>query len=443
MAEESWVILKADIEDVKNKLDQIAGKSTLTGNTMAVNWMGVATKIGSALGIAFSTRAIINFAEQSTNAFADVEVSTMILANILKNIGVSPSGIKSVEDLVNQLEQTKYFNLTEINEAFGNAAIKLRDIDIATKTVTTSMEIARARNISLSDAIQRLTLGLMGNSRGLRDLGINIKDYTTGTSGASDGSLDLATQLKILDSVMDVVGGSTEKFGETTKASLAKATSAWQNFKIAVGDALKPLTEFKTKHITSELGKLNDKLNEYNKAREEGGKYESFRGTIDFSKSVDFNRVTSQTVQVITDLKNGLRGIKDETMGATSEAQKFKASWASIKIEGMNVPELTKFIGNLNMAVTIPKIPTQTLNVKANVEVPKIPPIITPKAIPPMKIDLGGTININIGGRGAIEQGIAKEVKQGIATGVQQGVKESLPSISHGVGWYSNKIGGP
>ena len=98
----------------------------------------------------------------------------------------------------------------------------------------------------------------------------------------------------------------------------------------------------------------------------------------------------------------------------------------------MNVPELTKFVGNLNMAVKIPPIIT-----------PKaIPPIITPKAIPPMKIDLGGTININIGGRGAIEQGIAKEVKQGIATGVQQGVKESLPGISHGVGWYSNRIGG-
>ena len=72
MAEESWVILKADIEDVKNKLDQIAGKSTLTGNTMAVNWMGTATKIGSALGIAFSTRAIINFGKQAKATFKNL-----------------------------------------------------------------------------------------------------------------------------------------------------------------------------------------------------------------------------------------------------------------------------------------------------------------------------------------------------------------------------------
>ena len=68
----------------------------------------------------------------------------------------------------------------------------------------------------------------------------------------------------------------------------------------------------------------------------------------------------------------GLGLIPTNIDNATNSADKFKAAWASIKIEGMNVPELTKFVGNLNMAVAIPKIPIvkpPSLNVKVSVEI--------------------------------------------------------------------------
>jgi hypothetical protein len=433
MTEEQWVILKADIDDVNKKLDSLTGKTTQTTTSMQNSFTTMATQIASALGIAFSVRTLINFGKQSVSTFADVESSAMILANTLKNIGVSDSGIKSVEDFIKNLEQTKYFTLTEINEAFGNAAIKLRDVDIATKAVTTSMEIARARNIPLSEAVQRLTLGLMGNSRGLRDLGINIKDYQTTLDASGEATLDASTQLEILGNVMDVVGGSTEKFGETTKASLAKATTAWQDFKAEFGkgmDVGPTASAWGTflNYLTKNLKEVQDyqeslKPKEYDTGWKGVIQYaKDFAGVIRDIPPIDL-KVTPSTVQVITDLANGLQGVKDETDKASNSAKAFKASWASIKIEGLNLPELTKFVGNLNMAV-------------------KIPPAITPKAISPIKIDIGGTLNINVGGRGAIEQGIAPVVKQGIISGVKKGVEEGLSTVSHGAGWYSNRIGG-
>jgi len=394
MAEDFWVILKADIEDVKNKLDQLIGKSNVTANTMNTNWANVAKGIAASLGIAFSVRTIVNFEKASINAFANAEVSAMVLANTLKNIGVSPSGIKSVEDLISNLEQTKYFDLAEMREALGNAAIKLGDVNLATRTVIIAMEIARSRIIPLSDATQRLSLGLMGNSRGLRDLGINIKDYDTATMSA-------ATQTKILDDVMVKVTGSTEAFGASTKGYIAEAGTAWHDFMIEIGKISAPTVKVGTSFFSDWLRSVTENLKWF----EETGKRVSQTHLLD-------NIVTAQTVQVITDLENGLQGVNDEIT-------KFKPAWATIKIEGMNVPELTKFVGSLSQVARI-----------------------TPIAPPPVKIDISGTLNINMGGAGAIQQGIAHVVKQGIATGIKQGV-EDLQSSSHGAGWYSNKVGGP
>jgi hypothetical protein len=413
MAEEQWVILKADIEDVKSKLDQIAGKSTITANTMQTNWASVATSIASSLGIAFSLRALINFGKQSVSTFADIESSSMILANTLKNIGVSPSGIKSVEDLIKNLEQTKYFDLKEINEAFGNAAIKLRDVDIATKAVTTSMEIARARNIPLSDAVQRLTLGLMGNSRGLRDLGINIKDYKTTLDASGEASLDASTQLKILGDVMVTVGGATVTFGKTTKSGLAEATTAWQDFKAETGNILAPAV----KGISWELsGFLKDATQSLMWFEETGKRVSQTHplGNIN-QDAVDFEDTLKSRVY------GGLQKVQTQAEDAGNAIKEaFKPAWATIKIEGLNVPELTKFVGNLSQVAKI-----------------------TPKAVPPIKIDIGGTVKIVNGKPDFNNTYITNVIQQGIAAGVKKGVEEGLSTVSHGAGWYSNRIGGP
>jgi hypothetical protein len=384
MAEEAWVTLRADITDIQNKLSTLGGQSTNIANTMGINWASVATGIATSLGVAFSVRTLVNFGKASVTAFADVEVSAMVLANTLKNIGVSPAGIKSIENLINNLEQTKYFDLTAINEAFGNAVIKLRDVDLATKAVTTSMEIARAKNIPLTDAVQRLTLGLMGNSRGLRDLGINIKDYKTTLDAAGNASLDAAAQLQILNDVLVVVGGSTTTFGETTKSSLAEVTTAWHDFKVEVGSLLP------VKAVASEVSGFLEGMTESLKWFADTGKRVSETHPLG-------NIVTPQTVQVVTDLTNGLQKVNDEIV-------KFKPAWATISITGINVPELTKFVGNLrNVAPIITKKTVLDINVNVN-DTSKTPTAVS-KAV----------VNaIRIGGRGAIEVG--------------------LPYVSHGTG---------
>ena len=140
MPEETWVILKADIEDIKNKLDLIAGKSTLTGNTMAINWASVAMKIGTALGIAFSTRAIINFGKQAEAVFEESALSAVRLTNVLKNVGVSPAGIESIHSAIENLSKLSLYKPDELNAVLNDLVRRFGDVGVAIKALPVIIE---------------------------------------------------------------------------------------------------------------------------------------------------------------------------------------------------------------------------------------------------------------------------------------------------------------
>jgi hypothetical protein len=377
--EELWLALKADITDVQNQLNNITSQGKQAASTMGTDWSRTALQIGSALGIAFSTRAIVNFAKQSISAFADSEESAMILANTLKNIGISDSGIKSIEGLVSNLEKTKFFEATEIRQSLVNVVTKLGDTDLAMKTVTTAMEVARAKGLSLSDVVQRISLGFMGNSKGLRDLGINIKDYNAETMNA-------ATETQILNDILVKFTGSTEAFGETTKGSLATATTAWHDFRIEVGKTISPVI----KPVTSEISGFLRSVTESLKWFGETGKRVSETHPLG-------NIVTSQTVQVVTDLKNGLQEIGPAASAAGDAIKSaFEPLWKPITLQGGNLPELSRFVGNLRYAPVITK--KMVIDVNVN-DTSKIPTAVS-KAV---------VSAIRMGGRGAIEAGMPYE----------------------------------
>jgi len=376
MAENEAIIeIRAAIEDVQNKMNQIQAMMQNTSSKSEFAWTSSLKKIAGWFGIAFSAKEVINFAKESINAFANTERSAVVLDNTLKNFGVSDEGIKSIEETVNRLEKLTSFDDSQIRSALSNAVIKLGDVNLAMKTVEVGMEVARARNLDLNDAVQRLSLGLLGNSRGLKDLGINIKDF------GDQAQLTAEQKLSILDTVLNKVKGSVDEFNKTTSGGLEKAKTSFENFKEAVGRELAPMVKDVTDATVTMLDKITDAMNKSVDATEKMQKEVADLGAeaytvVDTFGGMDLSsRIEDTTKKMDNETKDWkskiYSNIHDAGTKAWDDFQKqgkkagdtvgedIKKSfefWKPIFLMGGNLPELAKFVGNLRNATITKKI---------------------------------------------------------------------------------------
>ena len=376
MAENEAIIeIRAAIEDVQNKMNQIQGMMQNTSSKSEFAWTSSLKKIAGWFGIAFSAKEVINFAKESINAFANTERSAVVLNNTLKNFGVSDEGIKSIEETVNRLEKLTSFDDSQIRSALSNAVIKLGDVNLAMKTVEVAMEVARARNLDLNDAVQRLSLGLLGNARGLKDLGINIKDF------GDNAQLTAEQKLDILNTVLGKVQGSVDKFNESTAGGMEKAKTSFENFKEAIGRELAPMVKDVTDATVTMLDKITDAMNKSVDATEKMQKEVADLGAeaytvIDTFGGMDLSSRIGDTTQKMDsatkDWKSKIySNIHDASTKAWDDFKKqgknagdtvgedIKKSfefWKPISLMGGNLPELAKFVGNLRNATITKKI---------------------------------------------------------------------------------------
>jgi len=382
MAENEAIIeIRAAIEDVQNKMNQIQGLMQNTSSKSEFAWTSSLKKIAGWFGIAFSAKEVINFAKESINAFAETERSAVVLNNTLKNFGVSDEGIKSIEETVDRLEKLTSFDDSQIRSALSNAVIKLGDVNLAMKTVEVGMEVARARNLDLNDAVQRLSLGLLGNARGLKDLGINIKDF------GDNAQLTAEQKLAILDTVLNKVKGSVDEFNKTTSGGMEKAKTSFENFKEAVGRELAPMVKDISDATSTMLDKITDAMNKSIDATEKMRKEVADLGAeaytvVDTFGGMDLSsRIEDTTKKMDNETKNWKSKIysnmHEASIKASEEIDKISKSaqttgedikksfdfWKPISLMGGNLPELAKFVGNLRNA-TITKRIVIDVNVK-------------------------------------------------------------------------------
>ena len=91
------VIIDVAAEFTGRKAFDQAGKAT-TGLEKNVK------KLASALGLAFSTRAVVNFAKQSVKAFAEDDAAITVLRQNLKNLGLAYQSVNA-ENFIAKLEE--------------------------------------------------------------------------------------------------------------------------------------------------------------------------------------------------------------------------------------------------------------------------------------------------------------------------------------------------
>jgi len=218
--------------------------------------MAIFSKLGAAIGAAFSVYTVINFAKESI-ALYRVQ---------LHNEAKLKQALKGREDTVNalirqanELERITLFEDDDIMNAQALLAINIKDEEQLKKLTDATLDLAQAKGMDLASAAQAVNMATMGQSRALKSLGIEL-DLT----GTKSENVKL-----VLDALNEVVGGqAVNALGEEEKAlhnvnvSIDDFKKSWGAMLLSMSQSL-PLDKF-----SEGMDYISWRLKKY---KEEGG----------------------------------------------------------------------------------------------------------------------------------------------------------------------------
>jgi hypothetical protein len=91
---------------------------------MSASFKSALGAIGPAIGIAFSARAVINFAKESVAAFAEAEAAAASLKNTIANMGGTEIQGAGMQLWVDSLERMSGFKGDELSKALGMTSFR-------------------------------------------------------------------------------------------------------------------------------------------------------------------------------------------------------------------------------------------------------------------------------------------------------------------------------
>lgn len=214
---------KLDTQSKKTSksMDQIDKSSKALTNSFSklakIGILSVTTAL-TAMGYAGIKAALSN-----EKAFAFLENS---VRNTGQNFKAALPQITAVSDALVNLG----FHDEETAMAMARLTAATGNVKTAMKSMNTTADLARFKQISLTDAAELLGRASTGQAKGLRDLGIAMG--VTISKGAS--------YEQILAAINKRIGGTAEAFGQTAGGKLAVFTAKLDQLKEKVGYALLP-----------------------------------------------------------------------------------------------------------------------------------------------------------------------------------------------------------
>lgn len=172
-----------------------------------------------------------SFFSSSIDAFVEMEKNVKQLENTLKNLGV-PEAFGRIETSANRLaKQFKFLDDDEILKTFNQLIIygKLTE-DQINDLIPVIVDFSAATGKDLAESTSIITKALEGNSRGLREFGINMKD----ASGTTEAFSLIMKELK------PRVDGMAQSFADSASGGLAAAKQEFKDLKEEIGEGLLP-----------------------------------------------------------------------------------------------------------------------------------------------------------------------------------------------------------
>lgn len=208
---------------LKIKDEVSAGLKTVKSNLEYIKPQLKEMALAGSVGFGAVTYAV----KQSVDAFAESEQKMAVVNSILSVMGKNTEAVKS--QIVEFSEATTKLGFD--NETTAVSMAKLFQVtgslSEAQRATTIAMDLARFKQIDLDSATKLVTMTLAGNTRSLRELGIELDDT--------------ATPLANLGKLEKTVAGQTKAFAETTAGSMEILSQTFGDLKETIGERFAPV----------------------------------------------------------------------------------------------------------------------------------------------------------------------------------------------------------
>lgn len=261
--DELKVMIDAEIAPFKNKMKEVENKvkdasnkvqaSTNKIKAQSGSMMGVFGKLAKFAGFAYLGKKMLDVGMYSTQMALEVTAS---VNQIKRQMGESSQTfLKWVNDNANAMnmgvgEATKYGAVySNLFSGFIKDSNKLSAY--TAKMLQTSAVVAEGSGRSITDVMERIRSGLLGNTEAIEDLGINVnvamiqstEAFKRFANGQSWNQLDYQTQQQIR--LMAILEQATAKYGTTLSQSVNGRISLFKSLlkdaALNVGNAFLPI----------------------------------------------------------------------------------------------------------------------------------------------------------------------------------------------------------
>ena len=261
--DELKVMIDAEIAPFKNKMKEVENKvkdasnkvqsSTDKIKAQSGSMLGVFGKLAKFAGFAYLGKKLLDVGMYSTQMALEVTAS---INQIKRQMGESSQTfLKWVNDNANAMnmgvgEATKYGAVySNLFSGFIKDSNKLSAY--TAKMLQTSAVVAEGSGRSITDVMERIRSGLLGNTEAIEDLGINVnvamiqstEAFKRFANGQSWDQLDYQTQQQIR--LMAILEQATAKYGDTLSSSVNGSISLFKSLlkdsALNIGNAFLPI----------------------------------------------------------------------------------------------------------------------------------------------------------------------------------------------------------
>lgn len=247
---------KSKMKEVENKVKDASNKVQASTNKIKAqsgSMLGVFGKLAKFAGFAYLGKKMLDVGMYSTQMALEVTAS---VNQIKRQMGESSqSFLKWVNDNANAMnmgvgEATKYGAVySNLFSGFIKDSNKLSAY--TAKMLQTSAVVAEGSGRSITDVMERIRSGLLGNTEAIEDLGINVnvamiqstEAFKRFANGQSWDQLDYQTQQQIR--LMAILEQATAKYGTTLSQSVNGRISLFKSLlkdaALNVGNAFLPI----------------------------------------------------------------------------------------------------------------------------------------------------------------------------------------------------------
>jgi hypothetical protein len=184
-------------------------------------------KLAGAVGLAYSTQAVVSFGKAAVKAFADDEAAALRLNRAVENLGIGFANPAIAEYIAN-LEKSAAVADDILRPAFQGLLTTTGSLIQSQKLLSDAITISRASGIDLATVTEDLGKGYVGITRGLAK-------YNTGLTRAE---LTSKSFNEILGTILKRSAGAAEDYLDTTAYKFDVLSVATSNASEIIGGGL-------------------------------------------------------------------------------------------------------------------------------------------------------------------------------------------------------------